>query len=265
MPSLPSPKPCRFVCSDCGRSYKAAETLNRHRKNHQENTAYECSVCSASFKRKDLLDRHSQIHIGGKPVTARNRSTRACDRCSRLKTRCDNLIPCTRCSRGAHECSYQHVRSRARTDRSSASISSSVRSSPQLHAEDMSISSVESPPPPHHDSSTFDQGWTSQAKYPDTLWTQAADWQWPEDTATTQQYSNYASSGMSAPTQYTAGYAQMNPTTCATTQQSNMVFEVPYASMSWDQGVVSHPNTLFTDTSLDDPRRRAIQYQYTAG
>ena len=265
MPRQASPKPSRHVCSDCGRSYKAAETLNRHQKNHQEGTAYDCTICSASFKRKDLLDRHSQIHIGGKPVTAQNRSTRACDRCSRLKTRCDNLSPCTRCERGGHDCSYQHIRSRARTDRSSASICSSVRSSPQLQAEDMCSIAVDSPLPLQPDPSSITTGWTSPATHTDTLWTQEPAWQWPEDATALQQYAGDASQYTTVPTQYLPAYVQSQSDFCTTSNRGHMGYDDPCAGMSWYQGIVTHPNTLFNDTSLDDYRRRAAQYQHTAG
>ncbi|RDW64796.1 hypothetical protein BP6252_10447 [Coleophoma cylindrospora] len=49
-------------CPDCGRAYKAAETLKRHRKNHGAVPSHVCSVCSAGFRRNDLLQRHIKIH-----------------------------------------------------------------------------------------------------------------------------------------------------------------------------------------------------------
>ncbi|KAF2170755.1 hypothetical protein M409DRAFT_51017 [Zasmidium cellare ATCC 36951] len=169
-------KPSKHVCPDCGRPYKAAETLNRHRKNHSETSQYACSICDAAFKRKDLLDRHVQIHSGGKPAASRNRSHRACDRCSRLKTRCDNLTPCTRCSKGSHECSYKQLRSRARTDRSSASTTSSIHSSPHMTAEE--LSSIVGTP---EEISTFDsnQSWAGNDGMVDSLWLQDPAWEWP--------------------------------------------------------------------------------------
>lgn len=265
MSNQASPKPSKHVCSDCGRIYKAAETLNRHRKNHQENTAYRCTICSASFKRKDLLDRHSQIHIGGRPVTARNRSTRACDRCSRLKTRCDNLSPCARCDRGGHDCSYQHIRSRARTDRSSASVSSSVRSSPQLQAEDMFSVAIGSHLPSQQLPLSLAPGCSSPATFTDTIWAQEPAWQWPEDAAANEQYSGETLHHPAIPTQYIPAYAQWSSTVCATEQDSNIAIDDSCGGMSWYQGLATHPNTYFNDTSLDDHMRRAAQYQYTSG
>lgn len=110
----------KFVCLDCGRSYKAVETLNRHRKNHVAGILYTCSACNASFKRKDILDRHRLIHDDiRKSASNMSRSGKACDRCSRLKTKCDGLTTCTRCERGGHPCTYRHTTSRASTGRSS--------------------------------------------------------------------------------------------------------------------------------------------------
>jgi hypothetical protein len=104
------------ICSDCGRSYKAAETLNRHRKNHLASSQYPCHICEATFKRKDLLDRHLQIHANSSLNGRRRRGQRACVRCSRLKTRCDSSLPCTRCAQGRHDCVYKSARGTARTD-----------------------------------------------------------------------------------------------------------------------------------------------------
>jgi hypothetical protein len=124
-----SPKPSKHVCPDCGRSYKAAETLNRHRKNHIEGSEYSCTACDASFKRKDLLDRHSQIHTNGHRATNKYRSPRACVRCSRLKTRCDNGSPCTRCARGGHACQYRPRRASSHRRAASVSEATSMHSS----------------------------------------------------------------------------------------------------------------------------------------
>lgn len=191
-------KPSKYVCPDCGRAYKAAETMNRHRKNHQDTAEHTCSICNASFKRKDLFDRHYQIHVNGKAVTNRNRSQRACDRCSRLKTRCDNLTPCSRCARGGHECTYKHVRSRARTEKASMSTTSSVYSSPQITASEhkpststsTSTSSVTAMATAHVEAcstpelSTDVESTSTWAGSPDSwhdnTWSHDPSWQWPE-------------------------------------------------------------------------------------
>ena len=105
-PAMASAPP-RHVCPDCNRSYKAAETLTRHRQNHSEGIQHVCEICEAGFRRKDLLDRHLHIHQQGGSGGSRWRSPRACTRCSRLKIRCDNSITCSRCARGKHACIYK--------------------------------------------------------------------------------------------------------------------------------------------------------------
>ena len=99
----------RFKCPDCDKSYRAKETLNRHRKNHSRQAEHVCSICHVGFRRKDLLLRHSKIHrsddssIGPRE---RQRIRQACDRCSKLKTKCDAQSPCSSCVRGDHQCTY---------------------------------------------------------------------------------------------------------------------------------------------------------------
>lgn len=174
----------RFVCVDCGRSYKAVETLNRHRKNHVAGIQYTCDTCNASFKRKDLLDRHSLIHDTGRPAANTSRSGKACDRCSRLKTKCEGSTPCTRCEKGGHFCTYRHTLSRAKTGRSSAGTLSPSHS-PRLSIDEgrspgsltYSLSDPGDPMP-------NDQSWDADDTWAQGLWTtqestQDSTWQWP--------------------------------------------------------------------------------------
>lgn len=173
-----SAKPSCHACPDCGRRYKAAETLNRHRKNHSA-IAHQCEVCDSAFKRKDLLDRHLKIHASGRKPSSRTRSHRACDRCSRLKSRCDNLFPCTRCTRGGQECTYKHKSSRKRTERSSVASTSSCASSMTSHdSPQIPIAT----PPGAFDSSN---NCAVQPKlelpdaWKDDIWLEEPMWQWP--------------------------------------------------------------------------------------
>lgn len=84
-------KPQRYQCPDCDKSYRAKETLNRHRKNHSRHVDHVCHVCHVGFRRKDLLLRHYKIHRGDESTSGhfkdRQRSRQACDRCSKLKTK----------------------------------------------------------------------------------------------------------------------------------------------------------------------------------
>lgn len=122
----PPKQPQPHICPDCGRAYKALETLTRHRKNHVASVRHACPRCPAFFKRKDLLDRHALTHnnepsAGGLPSA---RTPRACDRCARLKARCDHGHPCMRCLRGGHAC--EQSQQRRRVPRASVSQKSSV-------------------------------------------------------------------------------------------------------------------------------------------
>lgn len=183
MPNHVFSKPSSYICPDCGRAYKAAETMNRHRKNHSDFCHYACSICTASFKRKDLLDRHMQIHIGKRPTSTRNRSPRACDRCFKLKTRCDNASPCSNCTKRGHNCTYTHLRSRNRADRSSisssvASSNSSEYSSPNSQAIDVDILAHETSVPPELEFDTFQNPAWTETTWADAFWTKETPCEW---------------------------------------------------------------------------------------
>lgn len=81
----------KYACPDCDKSYRAKETLNRHRKNHSRQVDHVCHVCHVGFRRKDLLLRHYKIHRNDGSASGipkdRQRSRQACDRCSKLKTK----------------------------------------------------------------------------------------------------------------------------------------------------------------------------------
>lgn len=89
-------KPQLYQCPDCEKSYRAKETLNRHRKNHSRHVDHVCHVCHVGFRRKDLLHRHYKIHGGDESTSGhfkdRQRSRQACDRCSKLKTKVRILL-----------------------------------------------------------------------------------------------------------------------------------------------------------------------------
>lgn len=175
----------RFVCTDCGKSYKAVETLNRHRKNHIQGIEYSCNECHACFKRKDLLDRHSLIHANERPILNTCRSGKACDRCSRLKTKCDGQSTCARCQRGGHCCTYKSPRTRA--GRSSAGTLSPLRSPRPSISETgspenlgYSMSDPNYPLSDSGDSVTSDQCWNTSDTWVQGLdFAQDTNWSWP--------------------------------------------------------------------------------------
>jgi Fungal Zn(2)-Cys(6) binuclear cluster domain len=67
----------------------------------------------------DILKRHiakcraasGSEHILIEPETSNAPPRRACDRCARLKVRCDFVQPCSRCSRHQNECTYHRLSS----------------------------------------------------------------------------------------------------------------------------------------------------------
>src|SRR5271169_1737750 len=78
-----------------------------------------CCLCFASLIRSDILKRHlakcraatGSEHILIQPETPNAPPRRACDRCARLKVRCDFVNPCSRCSRQSTDCTYHRLNS----------------------------------------------------------------------------------------------------------------------------------------------------------
>src|SRR5271169_1766704 len=76
-----------------------------------------CCLCFASLIRSDILKRHlakcraasGSEHILIEPETSNAPPRRACDRCARLKVRCDFVQPCSRCSRQQMDCTYHRL------------------------------------------------------------------------------------------------------------------------------------------------------------
>lgn len=151
------------------------ETLNRHRKNHIAGVQHTCSACNASFKRKDLLDRHSLTHDTQRHTKISSRSGKACDRCSRLKTKCDGSTTCTRCERGGHPCTYKHTTSRARTGRSSVGTLSTSHS-PSIDGES-SFGTLDYSLSDPGDFVLYDQIWDAEDTWTQQDWTtQRSTW-----------------------------------------------------------------------------------------
>ena len=96
------------ICPECGKTYKAKETLTRHRKNHDPTPQYNCHLCSSSFRRRDLLSRHLATHETKDNGNLRTRATNnsACERCFQHKLRCDGASPCDKCSAASEQCIY---------------------------------------------------------------------------------------------------------------------------------------------------------------
>ncbi|PWN20898.1 hypothetical protein BCV69DRAFT_240437, partial [Microstroma glucosiphilum] len=106
----------RTPCPVCERSFSRPEHMYRHLLIHQGQEdgmqqQHVCSVCNKEYSRKDALLRHQQTH--GPEVAdalaassrlaspdqrrAPTRIRKACERCSRMKIRCDGQRPCQKC------------------------------------------------------------------------------------------------------------------------------------------------------------------------
>ena len=78
-----------------------------------------CCLCVPSLIGSDILKRHlakcraatGSEHILIEPETPNAPPRRACDRCARLKVRCDFVQPCSRCSRQSMDCTYYRLNS----------------------------------------------------------------------------------------------------------------------------------------------------------
>ncbi|PWN44936.1 hypothetical protein IE81DRAFT_244087 [Ceraceosorus guamensis] len=95
-------------CETCGACFARKVHLQRHSLRHFTCKPYVCEMCGKCFSRQDSLVRHHRLlherdsrskGVGakGSGSVIRNRSPKACLRCSQLKTRCDGNEPCARC------------------------------------------------------------------------------------------------------------------------------------------------------------------------
>ncbi|XP_029284282.1 zinc finger protein 271-like [Cottoperca gobio] len=58
-----------FSCSQCGKTFGARGTLNRHVRIHTGEKEFSCSVCKKSFSQKANLQKHMKIHKGENPFS----------------------------------------------------------------------------------------------------------------------------------------------------------------------------------------------------
>lgn len=69
--SIPVPKPVKYQCPICEKSYRGNTNLNYHMATHTGIRPHKCSVCGKAFTQKSTLRTHFRIHTGEKPYQCR--------------------------------------------------------------------------------------------------------------------------------------------------------------------------------------------------
>ncbi|KAH8774235.1 hypothetical protein BGZ57DRAFT_386785 [Hyaloscypha finlandica] len=97
------------TCNQCGKKFQRKAHLLRHQQQHSGDRPYSCKFCSKTFKRSDVLrDHFSRCERRGNSAIPssleRGRKRHACDECSRLKVKCDNNVPCRKCTEFGRKC-----------------------------------------------------------------------------------------------------------------------------------------------------------------
>ncbi|KAF8867283.1 hypothetical protein BDZ45DRAFT_638740 [Acephala macrosclerotiorum] len=97
------------TCNQCGKRFQRKAHLLRHQQQHSGDRPYSCKFCSKTFKRSDVLrDHFSRCEKRGTSAIPssleRGRKRHACDECSRLKVKCDNTVPCRKCTEFGRKC-----------------------------------------------------------------------------------------------------------------------------------------------------------------
>merc|ERR1712093_113324 len=97
------------TCNQCGKKFQRKAHLLRHQQQHSGDRPYSCKFCAKTFKRSDVLrDHFSRCERRGTSAIPssleRGRKRHACDECSRLKVKCDNNVPCRKCTEFGRKC-----------------------------------------------------------------------------------------------------------------------------------------------------------------
>ncbi|XP_030752747.1 zinc finger protein OZF-like [Sitophilus oryzae] len=58
-----------FLCDTCGRGFKDADNLKKHKISHTESRPFMCFQCGKAFKQKYVLTYHQRIHTGERPYS----------------------------------------------------------------------------------------------------------------------------------------------------------------------------------------------------
>ncbi|KAJ5047458.1 uncharacterized protein L3040_003285 [Drepanopeziza brunnea f. sp. 'multigermtubi'] len=134
------------TCNQCGKRFQRRAHLLRHQQQHSGDRPYSCKFCAKTFKRSDVLrDHFSRCDRRGTAAIPnsleRGRKRHACDECSRLKVKCDNNVPCRKCTEFGRICtkSRNAVSGAASSPEQTRVQSPLSRSTPELSSDRNSI------------------------------------------------------------------------------------------------------------------------------
>ncbi|KIW21712.1 uncharacterized protein PV07_12855, partial [Cladophialophora immunda] len=124
----------QFRCPSCSKSFVRKAHMLRHQQQHVAQRPFTCTFCSKCYKRSDVLRAH-QFQCkerGSAPLPEgrpKGRKRSSCLSCVKLRTKCDQETPCTRCQERGEEC----IRSASSPQRAQAAARPKSRDAIPIH------------------------------------------------------------------------------------------------------------------------------------